>query len=112
MGQYGRMTSLDDLPSDKILVEQVKEAARLNADGVKVAKSRSKSEKAPADSVLLWAGTEEESQSPGDIRESQPQPQARIHRVDHRSQDNRHARKTHRDDTGMARRRQEPELEV
>jgi len=36
MGQYGRMTSLADLPNDKTILAQVKEAAQLNADGVKI----------------------------------------------------------------------------
>src|SRR5205814_9652001 len=38
-GQYGRITSVAELPSDKIIVEQVKEAARLNAEGVKAPKA-------------------------------------------------------------------------
>jgi len=42
MGQYGRMTRLADLPADKAIVEQVKEAAKLNADGVKVPKAKAK----------------------------------------------------------------------
>jgi uncharacterized protein YdeI (YjbR/CyaY-like superfamily) len=51
MGQYGRMTSLNDLPDDEIIVEQVREAAKLNADGVKVARPKraaKKPLKAPA----------------------------------------------------------------
>ena len=39
MGQYGRITSLAGLPSDKIILEQVKEAARLNAEGIKAPKA-------------------------------------------------------------------------
>src|SRR5262245_9669459 len=31
MGQFGRLTSLDDLPGDKVLIGYVREAARLNA---------------------------------------------------------------------------------
>src|SRR5262245_47750820 len=38
MGQYGRMTSINELPPDKTILAQVKEAAKLNADGVKVAR--------------------------------------------------------------------------
>jgi uncharacterized protein YdeI (YjbR/CyaY-like superfamily) len=38
MGHLGRITSLSDLPSDKILIEYVREAARLNDDGVTVPK--------------------------------------------------------------------------
>jgi len=35
MGQFGRITSLDDLPGELTLLALVKEAARLNDDGVK-----------------------------------------------------------------------------
>jgi uncharacterized protein YdeI (YjbR/CyaY-like superfamily) len=45
MGQYGRMTGPDDLPGDKVILEQIKEAARLNAAGVKAPKV--KKEKKP-----------------------------------------------------------------
>lgn len=36
MGQFGKITSLDDLPSDKKLIALVKQAAKLNDDGIKV----------------------------------------------------------------------------
>src|SRR3954451_2816346 len=45
MGRYGRITSLDDLPNDKVLLEQIKEAARLNAEGVKTPKAPAKPKK-------------------------------------------------------------------
>ena len=35
MGQFGRITSIDDLPSEKALVQLVRAAATLNVDGVK-----------------------------------------------------------------------------
>ena len=35
MGHMGRITSLGDLPSDKILIDYLKEAARLNKEGIK-----------------------------------------------------------------------------
>jgi uncharacterized protein YdeI (YjbR/CyaY-like superfamily) len=35
MGQFGRITSVSDLPKDSVLVGYVREAARLNAEGVK-----------------------------------------------------------------------------
>ena len=35
-GDYGRVTSIDDLPSRRILVSYLKKAAKLNEDGVKV----------------------------------------------------------------------------
>ena len=36
MGQLGRIESIKDLPSDKILISYVKQAARLNKEGVKL----------------------------------------------------------------------------
>lgn len=36
MGQFGKITDLSELPKDKILIEYIKEAARLNEDGVKL----------------------------------------------------------------------------
>ena len=38
MGHFGRITSLKDLPSNKIMKEYIKEAAKLNDEGVKVIK--------------------------------------------------------------------------
>lgn len=39
MGHFGKITSLGDLPADDILLEYVREAVRLNEEGVKVPKS-------------------------------------------------------------------------
>lgn len=36
MGHFGRITNLKDLPSDRILIAYMKEAAKLNEDGIKV----------------------------------------------------------------------------
>ena len=44
MGQFGRITSLSDLPEDNVLLGYIKEAARLNDEGVKVP-SRAKPKK-------------------------------------------------------------------
>ena len=44
MGQFGRITGLSDLPDDKILIEYIKEAAKLNDEGISVP-SKSKKEK-------------------------------------------------------------------
>jgi uncharacterized protein YdeI (YjbR/CyaY-like superfamily) len=40
-----RITNVSELPSDKVMVGYIKEAARLNADGVKVPKAKSKPKK-------------------------------------------------------------------
>jgi len=45
MGQFGRIRGMDDLPSDTILIAYVKEAAKLNEDGVKVEKAKPKPKK-------------------------------------------------------------------
>jgi len=41
MGQFGRITSLRDLPSDATIVAMVREAARLNEEGIPVPRRRS-----------------------------------------------------------------------
>lgn len=45
MGQYGRITSLADLPKDKVLVQQIKEAIKVHDGGVKLRASARPSEK-------------------------------------------------------------------
>ena len=46
MGHFGQITSLDDLPSDKIMLSYIKEAMRLNEEGVKLpAKAKSPEKK-------------------------------------------------------------------
>ena len=45
MGQYGRITSLDELPDDKIVLAQIKEAAQLNEQSVKAPRAQSKPKK-------------------------------------------------------------------
>ena len=40
MGHLGRITSLQDLPSDKKIISYIKEAMRLNDDGVKIVKAK------------------------------------------------------------------------
>jgi len=36
MGHYGKITGLDDLPSDKIIIARIKEAMKLNDEGIKL----------------------------------------------------------------------------
>jgi uncharacterized protein YdeI (YjbR/CyaY-like superfamily) len=45
MGDLGRIKSLSDLPSDKIMLEYLKEAAKLNKSGVKVQRKKVSKEK-------------------------------------------------------------------
>src|SRR6476661_6238085 len=45
MGSFGRITSLKDLPADKILKQLIKDAMKLNEEGVKVKKAAPKEKK-------------------------------------------------------------------
>lgn len=45
MGHFGRIASLKDLPSDKIIIGYIKEAMKLNDAGVKVSKKVTKGDK-------------------------------------------------------------------
>jgi uncharacterized protein YdeI (YjbR/CyaY-like superfamily) len=40
MGHFGKITSLKDLPADKIILAYIKEAMKLNDEGIKVVKER------------------------------------------------------------------------
>lgn len=41
MGNLGRIMSMDDLPSDKIMISIIKEAMKLNDEGIKLSKPKS-----------------------------------------------------------------------
>ena len=43
MGQFGRITSINDLPADEILLEYIRNAVLLNETGVKIPKKRNSS---------------------------------------------------------------------
>ena len=45
MGHYGKITSLKDLPTDKIIIAHIKEAMMLNEKGIKLPAKKVKSEK-------------------------------------------------------------------
>ena len=40
MGHYGKITSLEDLPADKIIMAHIKEAMKLNDEGIKVPRTK------------------------------------------------------------------------
>lgn len=40
MGSFGRITSLDDLPDDEVIIGLIHQAIKLNIDGIKVPKKR------------------------------------------------------------------------
>jgi uncharacterized protein YdeI (YjbR/CyaY-like superfamily) len=46
MGSFGKISSIEDLPSDKVIIDLVKQAVKLNEQGVKVQRSK------PATSAL------------------------------------------------------------
>jgi uncharacterized protein YdeI (YjbR/CyaY-like superfamily) len=45
MGHLGRIKSLDDLPSDKVLIGYIKEAVKLNDEGIKLQRKKSAEKK-------------------------------------------------------------------
>ena len=47
MGHFGRITSLKDLPSDKIIISYIKEAMRLNDDEIKIVPKAKNAAKKP-----------------------------------------------------------------
>jgi uncharacterized protein YdeI (YjbR/CyaY-like superfamily) len=62
MGQFGRITSLDDLPADRRLSGYIKKAAALNDEGVKVVRKRPAGKKAlvvPADLEAALKGNKD-----------------------------------------------------
>jgi uncharacterized protein YdeI (YjbR/CyaY-like superfamily) len=56
MGHLGRLTSVEDLPSDAVLLSYLKQAAKLNEAGVKVARVPVAKQTVPADLKKALAG--------------------------------------------------------
>lgn len=52
MGHFGRITAMKDLPSDKILTKYIKEAMRLNDEGIKLPVKKKASEKEKKEFVV------------------------------------------------------------
>ena len=77
MGQFGRIASIDDLPSTATLVRIVKAAAKLNDDGVKVVRAPKAKKAAPRPPADLLAALKKQPKalavfkafSPGQQRE-------------------------------------------
>ena len=85
----GGSRRLSDLPSKKVLTGYIKEAMKLNEAGVK-APSRIEAQDAQGGSVVPDDLADALAKNPAahvDLREVQPQPEARVRRVDHRGQD-------------------------
>ena len=89
-GQFGRLTKVSDLPSKKVLTGYIKEAMKLNEDGVKPRPREAEGARRRRRSRRPDQRPRGQPEGPGHLRRLQPQPQARIHRVDHRGQDRGH----------------------
>ncbi len=88
-GHFGRITSLSDLPSDRVIAGYVKKAAKLNDEGVKVARKSSSAEEAAADAGGLCSRLEEEASRAESLRGVQPESQARVRRMGDRGKNRR-----------------------
>jgi len=56
MGQFDRISSLKDLPADKILISYIKEAAKLNEEGIKLpARPKAAAKELPVPEALTAA---------------------------------------------------------
>lgn len=55
MGQFDRITSIKDLPADKIIIAYIKEAVELNKAGVKVVKAKAAVQELPVPEALAAA---------------------------------------------------------
>jgi len=63
MGQFGRLASLDDTPSDAALVKMVKEAAALNDAGVKVRREKKPPKPAPKTPPFMLAALKKQAKA-------------------------------------------------
>ena len=98
LGQFGRVTSLADLPDDKILAGYIKKAVELNEAGVKNplrAKSRANPKVVVPDFFL--AALKKNKKALATFEKIQSQPSAGICRMDYRSQTRGNARETAKD---------------
>ena len=55
MGQFDRITSIKDLPADKIIIAYIKEAVELNKAGIKVSKAKTPVQELPVPEALTAA---------------------------------------------------------
>ena len=75
MGQFGRLTSLKDLPPKKTLAGYLKEAARLNEEGIKPARVRNPPKPAPKAPADLVAGLKKNKKAQATWAEFSPSKQ-------------------------------------
>ena len=74
MGQFGRITSVRDLPSDRVLTGYIKKAAKLNDAGVKVARKPAPPKKPLSVPADFAASPQEETRRAEGLRRLQPKP--------------------------------------
>lgn len=60
MGSFGKLTSIKDLPSDAVMKKLIKQAMKLNDDGVKVTKPKHEKKEIAVPEILLEALAENE----------------------------------------------------
>ena len=80
-GQFGRITSIEDLPSDKELARILKIAKQLNDDEVKAPPMRKGTASGVEGAGRFAGGAREEQEGEGDVRRFPSRPATRIHRV-------------------------------
>ena len=110
-GDFGRITKVSDLPSKKVLSGYIKEAMKLNENGVKV-RPAEESADGSRGSRRPGRGAAEKRQSASELRRLQSQPQTRVYRVDHRGKDRGYPLAAARDRDRMDGRGQAEELEI
>jgi hypothetical protein len=103
MGSFGRITSVKDLPPDKVMIGLIHQAVELNEKGVKIAKKPVEKKELVVPAELTKALSKNKNAKAAFEG---------IHRVDHRGKDRADQKQTSRDDGRMVVRRKEPKLEV
>lgn len=91
MGHLGKITSLNDLPSDRVMIAYIKEAAALNEAGVKVSRPKPAAKKTCTRTHRPCCSTQEKQQGSGNIRTLPALAQAGVHRMGHRGKEARDA---------------------
>ena len=91
MGQFGRITSVSELPSEKVLAALIKKAASLNDDGVKAPRRKH----APKEPIEVpddpSAALKKNKKALAAVRRLPSEPSTGIPRVDRRGEDRRDA---------------------
>ena len=81
-----RLTEVSQLPADAILLSYIREAVRLNVEGVKTPTAQKTAAQTAARTAVSQEGAGRSPQRAGDLRCLCAQLPSRIHRVDHRRQ--------------------------